>query len=883
MHTAIKMIGTLGCAMMLVSAGRAHAAEITATWTGNGVTNRWAEPANWNPVGVPNNSGDTTYHVIIEGGPDEDVQVLIDTAPINIQTLTIKEGNTLTMDAPGSLFIRGGLLALDGTLQVNPKGVGLARLFFVEQDAHVTGIGEIHMLGGPGNCLIQAGGGVHVTLGDGALASNDTVLRGGGVLQGASGSSFKVLERIVADIDAVDLVFFFVTVEVDALIEACGGDVSFTNSSISGSGLIENTGSNIIGMQNATFDGADGLTVRGNVDVFTDSSFFDVSLESGLVQIDLSATATLDDVIADSITINGNNSGSVELKNTAALTNTTLEDLQMVVEPATNVIYASVESNGVFKSTDAGQTWTLHLEGENTITGGSLSGAQVNLASDATIVLSNTLLSDSTIEGDADSDDDALTIAGNVNCQQVVFRWGDVKLLEQDATLTVSDTTVEHVTVQGNPNAPQPQLVAEGEWIVSDTLLIDVSGEVADHSTLTINNVFFNTTTFTGGVEAILKMQAQARIDNGTFDALDLILTGEPFIMAANGPVTLENLTLAIDGQTQIKTDSGATMHVESSNVTAGSEGSVWQADPDIDFVFADGDAMVNVPTTTSGNIDAIGFGTLIFEEDITADRVFVATHQALTLEDILAVLFVGLEVQGRAELRRINAVLKRLEAAESAELEVDADLNLAGGDGEFSVINIEEAFIFAMTDEANWFWGDDSVLAMIGGVAADVGEWESWGRLEVGGADSGDTPDGYDNNFDLSILRIGEGAHVYLEDAIDNGNRMPGLGSEIPEALYVDVLEFADGEGVLNRNGLSIYYGTLVGSADQIIDIPVVKVDLPGDLDGDGAVGVPDLLLLLGMWGQCNDCAPGECVADLDGNCAVGVADLLLLLANWG
>ncbi len=50
------------------------------------------------------------------------------------------------------------------------------------------------------------------------------------------------------------------------------------------------------------------------------------------------------------------------------------------------------------------------------------------------------------------------------------------------------------------------------------------------------------------------------------------------------------------------------------------------------------------------------------------------------------------------------------------------------------------------------------------------------------------------------------------------------------------------------------------------------------GDLTGDGTVGVPDLLQLLGAWGA----NPGH-PADLDGNNTVGVPDLLLLLGAWG
>jgi hypothetical protein len=54
-----------------------------------------------------------------------------------------------------------------------------------------------------------------------------------------------------------------------------------------------------------------------------------------------------------------------------------------------------------------------------------------------------------------------------------------------------------------------------------------------------------------------------------------------------------------------------------------------------------------------------------------------------------------------------------------------------------------------------------------------------------------------------------------------------------------------------------------------------------PWDLDGDGDVGVTDLLLLLGAFGPCE---PGEiCPADFDGDGAVGVTDLLALIGRFG
>lgn len=53
------------------------------------------------------------------------------------------------------------------------------------------------------------------------------------------------------------------------------------------------------------------------------------------------------------------------------------------------------------------------------------------------------------------------------------------------------------------------------------------------------------------------------------------------------------------------------------------------------------------------------------------------------------------------------------------------------------------------------------------------------------------------------------------------------------------------------------------------------------GDLDGDGAVGASDLLMLLSSWGSCANC--GVCEADLNADCDVGAADLLILLGQWG
>ncbi len=60
-----------------------------------------------------------------------------------------------------------------------------------------------------------------------------------------------------------------------------------------------------------------------------------------------------------------------------------------------------------------------------------------------------------------------------------------------------------------------------------------------------------------------------------------------------------------------------------------------------------------------------------------------------------------------------------------------------------------------------------------------------------------------------------------------------------------------------------------------------VIAVPCPADLDGDGVVGIGDLLALFGLWGPCP--GPPGCPGDFNNDGTVGVADLLILFANWG
>jgi hypothetical protein len=90
------------------------------------------------------------------------------------------------------------------------------------------------------------------------------------------------------------------------------------------------------------------------------------------------------------------------------------------------------------------------------------------------------------------------------------------------------------------------------------------------------------------------------------------------------------------------------------------------------------------------------------------------------------------------------------------------------------------------------------------------------------------------------------------------------------PDATFTGDLE---GDYVL---GLIAGDGIDWGAPDTVTI--TVGAPCPWDLDGDGAVGIPDLLLLIAGFGPCADCP-----ADFDGDGCVGIFDLLAMLRHFG
>lgn len=221
------------------------------------------------------------------------------------------------------------------------------------------------------------------------------------------------------------------------------------------------------------------------------------------------------------------------------------------------------------------------------------------------------------------------------------------------------------------------------------------------------------------------------------------------------------------------------------------------------------------------------------------------------------------------------NALIQNSSTVEVTDMQVgpDASVNLETN----SWLTILRDFENRMTDEPRHVHDPDTVLELAGGMGIPIGQWKDWTRMEVAGMDFGLSTLGFIDNFHVEKLRLGPGSRAYLKDHFDNGNRImsrdTSAGGVTAEALYVNTLEFADPDALLNVNGLNLYYNIIIGDPSQIIDVAVVLC--PADLDGNSEVGIDDLLDLLAAWGTP--------AADLDGNGDTDILDLLELLAAWG
>jgi hypothetical protein len=170
---------------------------------------------------------------------------------------------------------------------------------------------------------------------------------------------------------------------------------------------------------------------------------------------------------------------------------------------------------------------------------------------------------------------------------------------------------------------------------------------------------------------------------------------------------------------------------------------------------------------------------------------------------------------------------------------------NFDGFGGVLVQFGISLGGVFSASNTAIFDWTPGQTYQVVGRLQFDVlGNQERW-TVWINPTSESDTPGGAVTK-DLGYDQIG-GVRLY---------------------------EFAD---KYENVGSSTVDDLRIGDTWASVTSPI---GIPGDLNGDGFVGITDLNIVLGNWNQT--VPPGDPLADPSGDGFVGIEDLNTVLGNW-
>lgn len=125
---------------------------------------------------------------------------------------------------------------------------------------------------------------------------------------------------------------------------------------------------------------------------------------------------------------------------------------------------------------------------------------------------------------------------------------------------------------------------------------------------------------------------------------------------------------------------------------------------------------------------------------------------------------------------------------------------------------------------------------------------------------------------FDLDVLD--PDISCYLKQGLDDG-----LISFIVSSFHTGS---QDGSGnypnwVMKENSLVFFELADAAGIEMVVKITEPS-GIEGDVDGDGTVGITDLLGVISSWGRCPCCR-----TDINGDGSVDISELLNVISNWG
>ncbi|MCZ6493568.1 MAG: FG-GAP repeat protein, partial [Planctomycetota bacterium] len=174
-------------------------------------------------------------------------------------------------------------------------------------------------------------------------------------------------------------------------------------------------------------------------------------------------------------------------------------------------------------------------------------------------------------------------------------------------------------------------------------------------------------------------------------------------------------------------------------------------------------------------------------------------------------------------------------------------------------------AYVFRF-DPENWQWVEEQKL-----LASDGAVFDQFGRAVaidgdtavIGAFDHEDVGPVFGAAYVFRFDPAGSGSWIEQQKLLPNPN---------PWTNFFGWSVAIDGDTAV----IGAYGEDQQAGAAYVFDLTACLCT--ADLDGDGNVGILDLLALLAAW----DTEPGG-PPDFDGDGTVGILDLLELLANWG
>ena len=244
----------LPAALLLAAALGANqpalAGQIISIWNGGAGT--WGTPANWTPVGVPNNGGGNTYDVRIDNGNAAASNVTLNISP-TIDLLTVDAAERLAVANGSSLTIAGGGIANAGTISLNALG-SYTNLRISGSDATLSGGGTISLSNSALNTILG-------TAGTERLINADNTIRGAGTI--------SALLTNHGTVDATGILYLNTYAKInDGTFRASPGGTLMVDIGASGTGRWEAAGGKIqVGAVTVSTTGPISVTAGGELEL----------------------------------------------------------------------------------------------------------------------------------------------------------------------------------------------------------------------------------------------------------------------------------------------------------------------------------------------------------------------------------------------------------------------------------------------------------------------------------------------------------------------------------------------------------------------------------------------------------------------------------------